>query len=84
VIEIKNGRRPGVSRGDEDGTTVTITVKGGELTVSRFRLPGRSWSVATVDGQIAEHDEDAILLRTARILKPNDCLTVELSPSGEA
>jgi hypothetical protein len=59
-------------------------VKGGELTVSRLRLPDRSWSTATVDGQIAERDDDAILLGTARNLQPNDCLTVELNPNGEA
>jgi hypothetical protein len=59
-------------------------VKGGELTVSRLRLPDRSWSMAKVDGQTAEHDNDTILLRTARNLQPNDCLTVELNPNGEA
>ena len=84
VIEIKNGDRPGVAQRDKSGTTVTITVKGGELTVSRLRLPDRSWSTATVDGQIAERDDDAILLGTARNLQPNDCLTVELNPNGEA
>jgi len=84
VIEIKNGGRPGVAQRDESGTTVTITVKGGELTVSRLRLPSRSWSRAMVDGQTAERENDAILLGTARNLQPNDCLTVELNPHGEA
>ncbi|MBV9875823.1 MAG: beta-glucosidase [Verrucomicrobia bacterium] len=84
VIEVKNDARPGVAQQDQSGTTVTITVKGGELTVSRLRLLGRSWSMATVDGQTAEHDDDAILLRTPRNLQPNECLTVELNPNGEA
>lgn len=84
VIEMKDSHRPGVARRNQGGTTVCITVKGGELTLSRLRLPGRSWSRAAVDGQTAECDDDTILLRTSRILKPGDRLTVELNPNGEA
>ena len=62
---------------------MNITVKGGELTVSRLRLPGCSWSTATVDGQTAGRDDDAVLLLTVRTLKAGDCLTVELNTDGE-
>jgi non-lysosomal glucosylceramidase len=71
VIEIKSA-------------SVTITVKGGDLTVSRLRLPGCSWSTARVDGQTVGRDDDAVLLRTARTMKAGDCLTVELNTDGEA
>ena len=85
MIEIKEVRRAEIPRArDEDGTCVTIVVKNGELTVSRLRLSGRSWSTATVDGQIAERDGDAILLGEERILKAGDCLAVELNRDGEA
>jgi hypothetical protein len=78
VIEIKETGRT------EGGTTVTITVKGGELTVSRLRLPGRSRSTAMVDGRTAGRDHDAIFLGTARTLQAGDSLAVELNTDGEA
>ncbi|HXM02493.1 MAG TPA: GH116 family glycosyl-hydrolase [Chthoniobacterales bacterium] len=78
VIEIKETGR------GEGGTSVTITVKGGELTVSRLRLPGRSWSAAVVDGRTAGRDDDAILLGTARTLQAGDSLAVELNTDGDA
>jgi non-lysosomal glucosylceramidase len=85
VIDIKNdgGAETGRDR-DRGGTCVTITVKGGELAVSRLRLPSRSWSTAMVDGQAAGRDDDAILLQTVRTLKTGDSLSVELNTDGEA
>jgi non-lysosomal glucosylceramidase len=65
-------------------TTVTITVKGGELTLCRLLLPGRSWNTATVDGQTAGHDDSAVVLGAARILQAGDSLVVELNTHGEA
>ena len=61
------------------GPGLTIKVRGGELSVSRLRLPGYSWSTATVDGQTAGRDDDAVLLRTARTVKAGEQLVIALS-----
>jgi non-lysosomal glucosylceramidase len=60
------------------GSTVTLKVKGGELAVSKLRLPGRS-GAATVDGQAAERNGDVILLRRQHTLKAGDRLVVGLA-----
>jgi non-lysosomal glucosylceramidase len=57
------------------GSTVTLTVKGGELAVSRLRLPGLSGTV-TVQGQVAERDGDVILLGDQHTLQAGDWLVV--------
>jgi non-lysosomal glucosylceramidase len=65
------------------GSTWTLTVKGGELAVSRVRLrafPG----VATVDGQAAERNGDVILLGRHRTLQAGDRLVVGVDPNGQA
>ena len=65
------------------GSTVTLTVKGGELVVSRLRLPGRAGAV-TVEGQAAERDGDLILLGKQHTLKAGDRLVVEADAYGQA
>jgi non-lysosomal glucosylceramidase len=57
------------------GSTVTLTVKGGELAVSRLRLPGLSGTV-TVQGQVAERNGDVILLGDQHNLQAGDWLVV--------
>jgi non-lysosomal glucosylceramidase len=57
------------------GSTVTLTVKGGELAVSRLRLPDRP-GTATVNGEAAERDGDLILLGRHHALKAGDRLEV--------
>jgi hypothetical protein len=66
------------------GASVTLFVKGGELTVSRLRLPGRSGDAAVVDGQAAHRDGDLVMLGKERTLKAGDRLAVELNPDGKA
>jgi hypothetical protein len=66
------------------GTTVKVMVKGGELTVSRLRLPGHAGGDAVVDGQAAQRDGELVLLRKSRTLKAGDHLSVELNPNGKA
>jgi non-lysosomal glucosylceramidase len=65
------------------GPAVTLMVKGGELNVSRLRLPGLPGAV-TVDGQAAARDEDVILLGKHHILHAGDRLVVSAEPYGEA
>ena len=69
----------GVSR----ASTVTLIVKGGELGLSRLRLPGRS-GAATVQGRNVERDGDLIALGKHHTLKAGDRLVVELQTYGEA
>jgi non-lysosomal glucosylceramidase len=66
------------------GTSVNLVVKGGELTVSRLRLPGRSGGAALVDGQSADRDGDVFVFGKERILKAGECLAIELNPDGKA
>ncbi len=65
------------------GTTVTLTVKGGELAVSRLRLPGRL-GAATVDGQATERNGDLILLGRHHTLQAGDRLVVGVDAYGQA
>jgi uncharacterized protein (DUF608 family) len=64
-------------------STLEMSVIGGELTVSRVRLPGMPGK-ARVDGQAAGREGDVILLGARRTLKPGDRLVVELSTNGQA
>jgi non-lysosomal glucosylceramidase len=64
-------------------TTVTLTVKGGELLVSRLRLPSRP-GAATVEGQTAGRDGDLILLEKDHALKAGDRLVIRVDAYGEA
>jgi hypothetical protein len=57
------------------GGTVTITVKGGELSVSRLSLPTLA-GAATVDGRAAEREGDAVLLGSPRRLNPGERIVV--------
>lgn len=63
------------------GSTVTLTVKGGELAVSRLRLPGVR-GPATVDGQAAERKGDLILLGRDHTLQAGDRLIVGANAHG--
>jgi non-lysosomal glucosylceramidase len=60
---------------------MTLTVKGGELVVSRLRLPGLR-GVATVDGQATERDGDLILLGRDHALQAGDRLIVGVDAHG--
>jgi hypothetical protein len=64
-------------------STVTLTVKGGELAVSRLRLPGLLGTV-TVQGQVAERSGDVILLGHQRILQAGDRLVAGVDTYGQA
>jgi non-lysosomal glucosylceramidase len=65
------------------GSTVTLTVKGGELTVSRLRLP-RIPGSPTVEGRAAERDGDVILLGRRHTLQAGNRLVVGVDANGEA
>ncbi|MBV8275268.1 MAG: beta-glucosidase [Verrucomicrobia bacterium] len=65
------------------GSTVTLTVKGGELGLSRLRLPGRL-GAATVQGRHVERNDDLIVLGWHHALKAGDRLVVEVETYGEA
>jgi hypothetical protein len=64
-------------------STVEMSVIGGELTVSRVRLPGMPGE-ARADGQAAGREGDVVLLGAGRTLKSGDRLVVELSTNGQA
>ena len=66
-----------------EGRTLTLTVKGGELAVSRLRLPGLS-GVATVGGQATERNGDLILLGRHYQLHAGEGLVVGLDAYGQA
>ena len=65
------------------GPTLTLTVKGGELVVSRLRLPGLPGAV-TVDGRAAERSGDLILLGRHHTLQAGDRLVVGVDAYGQA
>jgi non-lysosomal glucosylceramidase len=65
------------------GSTVTLMVKGGELAVSRLRLPRLPGS-ATVEGRAANRDGEVILLGNRRTLQAGDRLVVGVDANGEA
>jgi non-lysosomal glucosylceramidase len=65
------------------GSTVTLIVKGGELLVSRLRLPGMP-GIASVNGQVTERDGDLILLGRHHALKAGDRLKVGVDAYGQA
>ena len=52
-----------------------LSVKGGELAVSRLRLPTLPGRV-TVDGQPVERDGDVVLLGGRRRLEPGERIVV--------
>jgi hypothetical protein len=58
---------------------VTLTVRGGELVVSRVRLPGLQ-GAATVDGHATERIGDVILLGK----QAGDRLVVGVNADGQA
>jgi non-lysosomal glucosylceramidase len=55
--------------------SVTLTVKAGELRISRLRLPSLEGGVS-VDGQPVERDGDVVLLGAERTLRPGDRVVV--------
>jgi non-lysosomal glucosylceramidase len=64
-------------------STVTLTVKGGELAVSRLLLPGLLGTV-TVQGQVAERNGEVILLGRQHILQAGDRLVAKVDTYGQA
>jgi non-lysosomal glucosylceramidase len=64
-----------------NGSEMTLTVKGGELVVSRLRLPGLR-GVVTVDGRITERNGDLILLGRDHALQSGDRLIVGVDAHG--
>jgi non-lysosomal glucosylceramidase len=62
---------------------VSVAVKGGELAISKLRLPGFSGK-AFVDGQAAELDGELILLGKNRTLRAGERLTIEADVHGQA
>jgi hypothetical protein len=64
-----------------NGSKVTLTVKGGELVVSRLRFPGLP-GPATVDGQVTERDGDLILLGRDHTLQAGDRMIVGVDAHG--
>jgi non-lysosomal glucosylceramidase len=64
-----------------NGSEMTLTVKGGELVVSRLRLPGLR-GVATVDGHATERNGDLILLGRDHALQSGDRLIVGVDAHG--
>ena len=64
-----------------NGSEMTLTVKGGELVVSRLRLP-KLRGVATVDGRTTERNGDLILLGRDHALQSGDRLIVGVDAHG--
>jgi hypothetical protein len=65
------------------GSTVTLLLKGGELTVSSLRMPGLP-GAAIVAGQAAKRNGDLILLGKHHTLQAGDRLVVEVDAYGQA
>jgi hypothetical protein len=65
------------------GATVTLIVNGGELAVSRVRLPALA-GAASVDGRAAAREGDAVLLGSLRRLKPGEQLVIGVDARGQA
>jgi non-lysosomal glucosylceramidase len=65
------------------GSTLTLTVKGGELAMSGIRLP-ELLGAATVDGRIAERKDDLILLGNQQTLQAGDRMVLEVHSYGQA
>jgi non-lysosomal glucosylceramidase len=65
------------------GSTMTLSVKGGELVVSKLRLPGLSGTI-TVDGQAVERHGDIILLGRQHRLQAEDRIVVSADRYGQA
>ena len=63
-------------------SSVTITVKGGELSLARLRLPTLAGAVA-INGAPALRSEDVILLDRPRKLKVGDRLVIEGQARGK-
>jgi non-lysosomal glucosylceramidase len=66
-----------------EGSTMTLTVKGGELAVSRLRLPQLK-GLPIAQGQAAERDGEVILLGRHHTLQAGDRLVVEVNTNGQA
>jgi uncharacterized protein (DUF608 family) len=64
-----------------NGSKVTLTVKGGELVVSRLRFAGLP-GLATVDGQVTERKGDLILLGRDHTLQAGDRMIVGVDEHG--
>jgi len=63
--------------------TATLQVKGGELTVSRMRLPSLAGPV-TVDGEAVRRDGDVIVLSQPRLLHAGERIVVGAGKRGAA
>jgi uncharacterized protein (DUF608 family) len=65
------------------GSTVTLSVRGGELSVSRLRLPGLQ-GIVTVDGQPIERNGEVILLGRQCRLQAGGRIVVRADAYGQA
>jgi hypothetical protein len=65
------------------GQTAILSVKGGELAVSRLRLPTLRGRV-TIDGRPVQRDGDVVLLGERRTLRQGQHLVVGAERRGEA
>jgi non-lysosomal glucosylceramidase len=65
------------------GRSAILSVRGGELAVSRLRLPTLPGRV-TIDGRPVERDGEVILLGERRVLRPGQHIVVGADERGEA
>ena len=65
------------------GRSAILSVRGGELAVSRLRLPTLPGRV-TIDGRPVERDGDVILLGERRVLRAGQHIVVGADERGEA
>jgi len=63
------------------GGGATVSVRGGELAISRLRLPSLH-GPASVDGRLAEREGDVILLAEPRVLRAGDSIAIEARGRG--
>jgi non-lysosomal glucosylceramidase len=63
------------------GRSALLTVKGGELVVSRLRLPTLPGRLV-IDGKFAQRDGDVVLLGARRVLSAGGQLRVGADESG--
>jgi non-lysosomal glucosylceramidase len=63
------------------GGSATVSVRGGELAISRLRLPSLH-GPASVDGRPAEREGDVILLAEPRVLRAGDSVAIEARGRG--
>ena len=78
-----SGRRAAAGARSPSRRDGNLSVKGGELAVSRLRLPSLA-GPATVDGKAARRDGDVILLSQPRLLRAGERIVVGAGERGAA